>query len=197
MIQRMIEGPYNIPTDQHELIHRRLCEARVWCRSRLRANDPRHSLRSWELKPDRSFTVQHVQPNGQTRYEFLKTAQRVALVDEVCNRRSGLLANLDISCPDWSVAGDGELLIVEIDYSLWEGLTESESNGFFDSFDIPAWDTWVHLQRIRETDVLLYWIPQALIPIVNEAIPVSTTDCIHWLDGLTLTPPTPQTRRWF
>jgi hypothetical protein len=197
MIQQMIEGPYTIPADQQEIVHRRLCEARVWCLSRLRANDPRRSLRSWELKPDRSFTVEHVQANGQTRYEFLKTAERVALVDEVCNRRSGLLANLDISCPDWSLAGDGELLIVEIDYSLWEGLPEWQSDGFFDTFDIPAWDTWVYLQRVRDTDVLLSWIPHALIPLVNKGIPVSTTDCIRWLDALILSPPTPQMRRWF
>jgi len=193
----MIEGPYIIPAGEAEVVKRRLSEARVWCLSRYKADDSRGSLRSPELRPELPFTIERRGADGDLKYDSLKTDERIALVNEVANRRSGLLANLGIACPDWSVAGGGELFVVQIDYSLWDGLPEDVSDGFFDSFDIPAWDTWVHLQRIGETDVLLCWVPNALMERVNEGIYVSCTDCLHWLDGLVFSQPKWQERRWF
>lgn len=74
--------------------------------------------------------------------------------------------------------------MAEIDYSVWDGLSEKESEGFFDVYDIPAWDTWIHLRRTEGTDALLCWVPLRLIEPVTNGIAVSCTDCIGWLDRL-------------
>lgn len=193
----MVEGAYPVPPDEASEVQRRLCEARAWCLAKFNPDDPRFSLRSPDLKPPREFTNEFRGGTGQIEYDALSTEQRAALVNEVSRRRSIMLAQHSIACPDWAAAGDGELLVVAIDYSLWEGLPESESNGFFDSYDIPAWDTWVHLQRFEGTDVLLSWVPRALIETVNNGIIVSTTACIEWIDGLRLSAAERKSARWF
>jgi hypothetical protein len=75
-------------------------------------------------------------------------------------------------------------LVAEIDHSIWDGLSEGESNGFFDVYDIPAWDTWIHLGQAEGTDALLCWVPPPLIESVGNGIIVNCTDCINWVDRL-------------
>jgi hypothetical protein len=78
----------------------------------------------------------------------------------------------------------GRLLLAEFDYSMWDCLSRDESNGFFDEFDVPAWDTWIDFRHTEKTDALLCWVPQSLVPIVNQGIRVNCPACISWLERL-------------
>src|SRR6478736_6728290 len=165
----MIEGPYPIPAAEAEIIKLRISQAKAWCSNRLRINDPRGSLRSPRLEPARPFVIETPGSDGSTHYHVLSTPERAALVARVAEGRAGLLEQAGIACPPFSAPGNRELLVVQVDYSMNDGTSEDVSGGFFDVCDIPAWDTWVYLQRIGNTDVLLCWIPEALIERVNEA----------------------------
>jgi hypothetical protein len=81
--------------------------------------------------------------------------------------------------------------------SLSDGLTETESKGFFDVNDIPPYDTWVwivrnvrrwesagHTTSGREANYLVAWVPPDFIALADTGISVNPGNCIMWLDEL-------------
>jgi hypothetical protein len=79
------------------------------------------------------------------------------------------------------------------DASLSDGAAEQATNGFFDAFNIPAWDTWVsYFEDHAKPDAsygqyLVAYIPTNLVPVVQAGINVNPEECIVWLsDSQTL-----------
>ena len=129
------------------------------------------------------------QADGTNGYERLSTEERAAIVADVADRRAALLARQGIvrTEPPHDFGG-GRLLVCESEFSLWDGLSESLSCGFFDVFDIPPWDTWVHLQGDGGGDSLLCWVPPSLFSLVGEGIAINCTSCVEWVERLDVTP---------
>jgi hypothetical protein len=79
----------------------------------------------------------------------------------------------------------GRLLVYVPDLDLRDGAAEAETDGFFDVYNAPPWDTWV---AFVEDDIgfeypyLVSWVPPSLIEIVARGIQVNPEECIRWLD---------------
>ena len=162
-------------------VQRRLAETIAWIESRRGiVCDP---LSTPDLRPSRPFVHQRETPAGTFEYDQLDTAGRIATVNEVAGKRAGLLARENIVTD--GTPGDlarGRLLAFACDWSIWDGLSENESEGLVDVYDIPAWDTWVHLFPGERTDVLLCWVPPEWIGAAHAAIAVYCTGCLYWWD---------------
>jgi hypothetical protein len=145
----------------------RLAEAIGWCRPRGRADDPRRSLRHDQFQPrplaaNRTDTVHHV-----LSYRAMHL-----------RRRDGALS------PE--PADDGRLLVYFPDAELSDGAAEAETDGFYDSFNTPPWDTWVGLFRPAGADLsygafVVCWIPPQLVSLAQSGIDVNPEMCIDWL----------------
>lgn len=178
----MGERVYSVPPDAAPLVLRRAAEAMAWCSGRVAWGN---ALRTPELRPARSFILERQRPDGTYAHEYLDTNARAAEVEHVGVRRAGLLAlHGTDAARQPRTASHGRFLVAEIDSSVWDGLAEGESDGFFDVYDVPAWDTWIHLQRAKGTDALLCWVPAPLVEPVSKGIAVNCTDCVGWVDRL-------------
>ncbi len=147
----------------------RLAQTVAWCTPRADPADPAGSLRSEELRPrvletDRVATVQAVWV-----HRWLDNAVRSA---EPARSAEDL--------------GGGKLLVYFPDSNLSDGAAKAESGGFFDSDNVPPWDTWVGLFRDESADIsyvdhLVSWVPGEFIDSVERGINVNPEDCILWL----------------
>lgn len=120
-----------------------------------------------------------------------------ALVDRVLNRRSILLSKGRL-VPDKDTTNNrGRLLVFECGRSTAHGLSEAESNGFFDRWDCPGWDTWVYCQssphgNCNGTDdgdvrgALFCWVPAPFVQKADAGINANPEMCILWADDLML-----------
>jgi hypothetical protein len=178
----MNETVYIVESGKAELVRRRIAEAAAWCSHQSAVGN---SLRTPELRPSHPFIREEKMPNGRAEYKHLDTAGRLAEVERLVMNRAALLSHFKIAISDVSLrSAEGRLLLAEFDYSMWDCLSQHESGGFFDEFDIPAWDTWIDLRHTEKTDVLLCWVPKSLVPIVDQGIHVNCPACISWLDRL-------------
>jgi hypothetical protein len=178
----MSERVYSVSPAAAPMVLRRAAEAMAWCYGRV-ALDNR--LRTPELRPARPFILERPLPDGRYTHEYLDMTDRAAEVERVGARRADLLAQHGTESADVPRTGShGQFLVAAIDCSVWDGLSQGESGGFFDVYDVPAWDTWIHLRHANGTDALLCWVPAPLIEPVNNGIAVNCTDCIGWVDRL-------------
>lgn len=79
----------------------------------------------------------------------------------------------------------GRLLICTGDSeSVTDGASELVSQGFFDVWDLPPWDTWIAYisepGASRSFRYLLSWVPASAFDLVDEGIHFNPVDCIHW-----------------
>jgi hypothetical protein len=176
---------YIIPADAAPTVRRRLAETIAWCSNRTTGAVPRQILRSPELEPDHLFVIERPSPDGTDTLDYFGTEERANIVQRLADKRASLLTEQGIEVPELTpdLMG-GRLLLFEIDWSVWDGLSENESQSYFDVYDNPAWDTWVHLQPTERGDTLLCWVPPLFIPFVNGGIAVNCTSCIDWVDRL-------------
>lgn len=75
---------------------------------------------------------------------------------------------------------EGEILIVEIENTVCDGASESNTDGFIDSYDCPPIDTWFYLFQGDVGRTLYAWIPQPFISIVEVGIDVNAMDLFKW-----------------
>ncbi len=150
--------------DELSEFRRRLAEVIAWCAGRDGAADPKNSLRTPALQPP-AF--------GDYRQPL---EARQAIVDAVVEKRATLLRREGrySEHPAEDLAG-GRLLICAPDESVWDAVSQSESQGFFDDLDIPAWDTWLCFPR-----ELISWVPPPLVPLAEAGIHVNPVECIRW-----------------
>jgi hypothetical protein len=159
-------------SDQREFISR-LTETMSWCRDAGSLAQPKTSLRTFKPKDLTS-------PSHQ--------------VSSVSSRRS-LLGKRNLA-PVTDLGG-GRLLAYFPDDNLACGVAEAESQGFFDTNNIPPYDTWVWMVRnIRsfayadgakgemEANYLVAWVPPDFIPLAGGGVDVNPEGCILWLDTL-------------
>ena len=73
--------------------------------------------------------------------------------------------------------------------NLTDGAAEHASDGFFDLWNLPPWDTWVAFgnrpttQRERsEASLLISRVPPQLLEHADVGIAVNPEQCIAWLD---------------
>ena len=135
-----------------------------WCRSRFMAHRPADSLRSDELKPEIMIAST----------DDLKAINDV--VDRVVGRRAVILGT---PRPD-PLRLDGRLFAFLPLLTLFDGVSEDETEGFIDETNTPPWDTWVTMID----DVLISWIPPSMIQRVQSAIVCNAEECIAWLSDL-------------
>jgi len=141
----------------------RLAIAEAWCEPRVDVADPRDCLRWSDHRPrtlESSYAAAvRTIANGPPRYS--------------------LKAKPDLT--------RGRLLVYYPDAELSDGAAEVESNGFFDVFNCPPWDTWIAFVSDSEMPEsyqaqLISRVPDAFIPHVQRGIDVNPEECIVWLD---------------
>ncbi len=135
-----------------------------WCRHRFLAHRPVESLRSDELKPEIMIAST----------DDLRIINDV--VTRVVERRGSILGTQKCA----SLVCDGRLFAFLPRVSLFDGVSEDETDGFIDETNTPPWDTWVTMAD----DVLISWVPSAMIVRVQAAIVCNAEECIAWLSDL-------------
>jgi hypothetical protein len=144
----------------------RLAETIAWCNSLSWPND----LRSNALKP-------YLFHNGPD--------------DLVCSvgrsRQTSLrYGNIPIPKGEPELAY-GRLLVYFPDMNLSDGAAEVESEGFFDVFNVPPFDTWVTFFEDKTLESayqkqLLCYVPAHAVQLAEAGVQVNPEECILWLD---------------
>jgi hypothetical protein len=163
-------------SDQRKFI-RRLTETTSWCRDKGSVAQPKTSLRTCKPKDLRS-------PSDQV---FSVSSKRSLLLWSSGQRDLAPVTDL----------GGGRLLAYFPDDNLACGVAEVESQGFFDTNNIPPYDTWVWMVRnIRsfayadgasgemEVNYLVDWVPPDFTLLASGGVDVNPEGCILWLDTL-------------
>jgi hypothetical protein len=83
----------------------------------------------------------------------------------------------------------GRLLVYFPDADLCDGAAEVGSNGFFDVFNAPPWDTWIAYFSDARPELcgydsyLVAYVPAGLVETANNGIVVNPEECIQWLSN--------------
>ena len=77
----------------------------------------------------------------------------------------------------------GRILAAEVDKTVIDGASESESDGLIDIYDCPPIDTWFYLINDEHGMVLLAWIPEKFVELIDNAININCIDCLSWYGG--------------
>ena len=152
--------------DGHVADVRRLAEVAGWCARRAAVTNPRDSLRSPELAPPARELESYLSPY---------------IVESLVARRSRLLEN-EVLRP---VPPDAGRIVAHVQNDCTNmgefGDPEEDPRCYFDEQDHPPWDTWI--QTIGSEDpTVIAWVPRVMLPFVEEAVAISATSCIRWLD---------------
>ena len=136
-------------------------EAASWVELRWDSNNPRSSLRNLEFSPeffgnDNYYTVNSIIYARRYELEKLKVTP-----------------HKDLS--------KGRILVYEPDSNLFDGLSESETDGYLDVNDCPHWDTWIGYVVSNETRYVLSWVPHELVSLIDTGAEVNCVDCFYWL----------------
>lgn len=165
---------FDLERGEHPVvISQRLAEVMRWCAHQ------RAEFRSLELICP--YIDQAFDDSPVDFLDFQTTNKSV--VEHVALKRRAHLAAIE---PE-SIDVDGRWLCFEHGVSVLCGASEAETQGFFNEFDIPAWDTWVALVCFSEQlPTLLSWIPNSDVSVVDGGIAVNPVSCIYWLDDYPL-----------
>ena len=99
----------------------------------------------------------------------------------------GEIYELQLKCKNRLVAGNevldlpGKILKTDIN-SLWDGVSEYESEGIIDVYDLPPIDTWFYLASYHQSMILFSWIPSEYVEEVQAAIEVNALDLLEWYE---------------
>ena len=153
------------------VLYWRLADAIAWCSGVLADNSVGPAMRSPALQPQilhdgRDDVVCHV---GFTRHRIVGLTR---------NTRTTSMPNLV----------GGRLLCYFPDATLCDGAAEQESDGFFDVYNSPPWDTWIGYfcdgtdSNIACNNYLLAYVPKELVLLAADGILVNPEECIRWLE---------------
>lgn len=159
-------GQTDLKTLNSNALQSRLAETIAWCNSLTLPND----LPSFEINPN----IFH------QGYD-----------DIVCDigfSRQRYLGYNKIPIPKGkpNLAG-GRLLVYYPDLQLSDGAAEVATDGFFDVFNLPPFDTWLTfiedsaLQHMHQKQLLCY-IPASAVHLADLGISVNPEECILWLE---------------
>lgn len=141
-----------------------LAAAITWCRPRFAIGHPKDSLRSDDLRP----------PIIITASDDLTPVHRA--VASVVERRKSMLGAMGLD----AVKMDGRLLGFYVRQTLFDGVSETETNGFIDDTNTPPWDSWICMAD----ELLVSWVPPAMVDDVQSAIVCNAEECIAWLTDI-------------
>jgi len=160
--------------DQREFIER-LTETIAWCREVGSLSRPGTSLRT--CKPTDLVSQDHQVSSVSTgrRHRLWSAGKRnLSPATDLC---------------------EGRLVAYFPGDNLSCGVAEVESQGFFDTDNIPPYDTWLWIVRnLRtrdyadgtrsevEANYLVAWVPPDFIELASGGIAVIPEQCIEWLD---------------
>ena len=162
-------------TEDADLFLRLISEAATWCLTHGDLGDPIGGLRLPDLEPAAFYDAPHEERHSIVEALVATRASRLqatGITPEIArfNVREGRI----LVC-----AGDTE------DKS--EGMCEHESDGFFDEYDLPPWDTW--LCYVNEPDdeepdtpryYLLSWVPAELMDLAHKGIEAHGLGSAWW-----------------
>jgi len=179
--------------DHLEQFQLRLAETIAWCSSQDPLPISGTGLRTDQLRPpeivNNARAIYEARlPRDEEAKQLARNAaseeqQWLQNVEQLAAKRAMLLQTQHI--PIGQVAPPltyGRLLAYLYEQSTGDGAAEVASDGFFDSDNIPAWDTW--LVYIAEDHLLLSWIPDTLFKIVEDGMDVNWEECIRWAADL-------------
>lgn len=153
------------------LFERRLAEVVAWYHGR----NP-GSLRTPTLRPP-PLVGTSVFDQGRWVWTYPTRGERQRIVNSLANRREQLLSEEGVDLrKDSQHLSEGRLLLFDPDGTLNDGAAESESEGYFDIDNVPAWDTWV----ILFNSYLVAWVPPQWVERVSGGNCVNPEECIRW-----------------
>jgi hypothetical protein len=152
----------------------------------------------WEEAPEIMALYAPAGTGARFIYE-MPEAERQSMVDAVSHKRANSLReeNKYPVSPVEDLAG-GRLLFYMPDGTDHGGASENETEGFFDAWDVPPWDTWIYYSQGSQDKERYYfesrgwvnhpetksrlvcWIPPALIEVVEDGIEVDPMSCLMW-----------------
>ena len=105
-----------------------------------------------------------------------------AIVDDFLEHRRTLVAARP---PLGQRPARGRLVACFPDRQLADGAPQAQSAGFFDACNTPPWDTWVAYEHdpAGGWDLLLAWVPHALVPCADEGVKVCCDESLEWIDA--------------
>ncbi len=113
------------------------------------------------------------------------------VVAEVLSQRASALVRMNISIGNFYDLRGGRLLRHNFGETTCTQTAQSITNGLFDEYDVPGWDTWAAFVHDTESadgalepiEYLLCWIPPKLHDLVDQAINASMEENIIWLNN--------------
>ncbi len=102
-------------------------------------------------------------------------------VADLCRRRRKLLR---LKTPGPEIPGR-VLVTTAIEESVVDGAASASSSGWFDSNDLPPWDTWfayarLNTRRFTERETLFAFVPRFWEAAAEQGMSVNPVDCIEW-----------------
>lgn len=168
---------------------RRLHETIAWCAPRVNVSNPKHCLRSAELRPDYKF-------DSEPKYDVDLWTVDIGMINNVVDTRSKLLTPVTSPLTEQKIdLAGGRLLIHFLGESNQNGATADISSYYLDNNDTPPWDTWVQAfvpdswadQPPDEVPsvypFLISWVPRAFLEAVNEATEAECVGMLMWADA--------------
>ncbi|HEV7224258.1 MAG TPA: hypothetical protein VGN42_16235 [Pirellulales bacterium] len=150
----------------------RLAQTIAWCRPRALPKAPATSLRTAALCPPL------LSNNRDAAVRFVGVERERALGPLAPERRDYQTATPDLH--------GGRLLLYFPDANLSDGAAAAESQGFFDVFNTPPWDTWVgyfedpHGGDRSYANYLVCYAPLHFFALAEAGIRVNPEECIVW-----------------
>lgn len=164
-----------------------------WCKGKVDVGQPKVCLRS-----DRQREI--ILSHGEDPDAIWISSQLIADV---------LIARGKIKQENVEKPLDGRVLFCAYDYTNHNGLTDDETDGYFDEHDSPPWDTWIceipcnhgnskksgygeswppNITSIfseggPEELILAAWVPSGFIDVVQQAIDIECCGMIFWADS--------------
>jgi hypothetical protein len=176
MIAGMALIARDIPT-----IRRRVAEAVFFFRLDSERSDPASHTRTASIAPAGAMVLEFETPAGQPEVFRPTTVERQLLIDQVAGAREKQIEAAGMIAPGKTLLlAGGRILACHIDDSDWDGLSSYHSKGLVDAYDVPGWDTWLHLYRTERGDTLLAWIAPQFLEHADAAIWANPRKCLEW-----------------
>ncbi|WP_145999080.1 hypothetical protein [Oceanicoccus sp. KOV_DT_Chl] len=122
----------------------------------------------WELA-DRGGLFRAFQEFGDTNNHLSVFFQKV---QDVIEKRAGVI--VEKSKP---YSFTGRFLMLDPSATMYDGLSEELTSGFFDSDDVPPPEFWVGVVGNK----LVAFIPKKFLPVTEGAVENCMSGCLEWM----------------
>jgi len=177
------------PIIDQDIFNQNLLLTQAYCAMQLinTGKSPAEILRSFnpevDEKPIFSF--------GESKYNNFTWHTAVWAIDPLSDSTNGYQALFDkqlehkrnvVTETEEQPAYKGRILVASIEETLWDGASESSSDGLVDINDYPPIDTWFYREIINGQQILFSWIPESYEQLAQGAIYVNCMDCLEWYE---------------